>query len=37
MKYAYLETNHTPHLSFTRPEQNKKLTKEIITQLSQVT
>ena len=23
MKYAYLETNHTPHLSFAHPEQNK--------------
>ena len=37
MKYIVLETNHTPHLSFARPEQNKKLTKKIITPLSQVT
>ena len=29
MKYAVLETNHTPTLSFTRPEQNKKL-KELL-------
>ena len=29
MKYAVLETNHTPHLSFARPEQNRKI-KEII-------
>ena len=35
MKYAVLETNHTPHLSFAHPEQNKK-TKEIITSISQV-
>ena len=36
MKYANIETNHTQHLSFARPEQNGK-TKEIITPLSQVT
>jgi len=36
MKYAILETNHTPHLSFARVKQNRK-TKEIITPLSQVT
>ena len=27
MKYAVLETNHTPHLSFAHHEQNKKLRK----------
>ena len=25
MKYANMETNDTPHLSFARPEQNEKL------------
>ena len=30
MKYAVLETNHTPTLSFARPEQNKKGLRKLL-------